>query len=272
MGPGTYTAQTMIAADALGLPLNRVRFELGESSMPNTPPHGGSMTTASVGSAVHEACLAARGKALALARTDARSPLHGAGDDEIAVADGQAFLKRDPSRGESYAEILGRSRTGNIEATVESNRGEEGKQYSMRAFGAHFVEVRVDPDLGQVRVARIVSAIGAGRIVNPKTSRSQLTGGMVGAIGMALTEETHLDHRYGRIINPSLAEYHVPVNADVPDIETIFIEEADPHVNPLGAKGVGEIAIIGAAAITNAIFHATGKRVRELPITPDKLL
>src|SRR5581483_5254004 len=136
----------------------------------------------------------------------------------------------------------------------------------------HFVEMRVDPDLGQVRVARIVSAIGAGRIVNPKTARSQLTGGMVGAIGMALTEETHLDHRYGRIINPSLAEYHVPVNADVPDIETIFIEEADPHVNPLGAKGVGEIAIIGAAAITNAIFHATGKRIRTLPVTPDKML
>ncbi len=183
------------------------------------------------------------------------------------------FLKRDPSsRGETYAEILGQ-RTKQVEAILASEPGNEREKFSMHSFGAHFVEVRVDPDWGEVRVARVVSACGAGRIINAKTARSQAIGGIVGGIGMALREATHMDHRYGRYVNPNLGEYLVPVNADIPDIEPFFVEEYDPHVNPLGAKGLGEITIVGvAAAVANAVFHATGKRIRDLPITLDKLL
>jgi len=161
-----------------------------------------------------------------------------------------------------------------IEATVNAAPGDEMRKYSMHAFGGVFVEVAVDPDLGETRVRRIVGAYGAGRIVNPKTTRSQAIGGMVGGIGMALMEHSVVDGRNGRVPNANLAEYAVPVHADSPPVlDTIFVEEHDPHVNPLGVKGVGEIAIVGvAAAIANAVYHATGKRIRELPITPEKLL
>jgi xanthine dehydrogenase YagR molybdenum-binding subunit len=217
---------------------------LGDSTMPNTPPHGGSMTMASVGSAVQAACRKAREEALA----------RGGGGDDLAAA-----MRR-----------IGQP----VEATANVQPGEEMKQFSMHAFGAVFAEVAVDPDLGETRVRRIVGAYGAGRIVNPKTTRSQAIGGMIGGIGMALMEHSLVDPRNGRVPNANLAEYAVPVHADSPPVmETIFVEEHDPHVNPLGVKGVGEIAIVGAAsAIVNAIYHATGKRIRELPVTPDKLL
>jgi xanthine dehydrogenase YagR molybdenum-binding subunit len=246
IGPGTYTSMTQIAADALGLPVAKVRFELGDSDLPPAPIEGGSMTLASVGSAVHEAATMAREEVRKLAGADAA--------DDYAAA-----LKR-----------LGRDA---VEVTHKTKLEGEGDKFTMRAFGAQFVEVRVDPDLGTVRVARVVSRVAAGRIVNPKTARSQAIGGIVGGIGMALLEETVWDPRNARAVNANLADYHVPVNADIPDIDAQFIEEEDRHVNPLGAKGIAELALVGVApAVASAVYHATGKRVRDLPITPEKVL
>jgi xanthine dehydrogenase YagR molybdenum-binding subunit len=273
MGPGTYTSMTQVAADALGLVLEQVRFELGDTSLPEAPVHGGSMTMASVGPAVHEACLAARRQVLDLARGDGNSPLHGAPDDAVDFADGRIFRKDDPSAGESYGEILQSHGVDGIEAMGEAKPGDEAKRFSMHSFGAVFAEVHVDPDFGTVRVRRLVGAYGIGAVINPKIAHSQCVGGMVGGIGMALLEDARVDPRFGRVTNANLAEYLVPVHADVPELDVLFVHEHDPHVNPLGAKGVAEIAICGVApAIANAVYHATGRRVRDLPITPEKLL
>jgi xanthine dehydrogenase YagR molybdenum-binding subunit len=243
MGPGTWTSMTQVAAEALGLPIERVKFTLGDTRLPRAPIHGGSMTMASVGSAVQAACRKVR---------------------EDAIARGGANDLVDAMRRIAQP----------IEAMADVKPGDESRRFSMHAFGAVFVEVAVDPDLGETRVRRIVGAYGAGRIVNPKTSRSQCVGGMIGGIGMALMEHSVVDARNGRVPNANFAEYAVPVHADAPPLmDVIFVEEHDPHVNPLGVKGVGEIAMVGVApAIASAIFHATGKRIRELPITPDKLL
>ena len=273
MGPGTWTTMKIIGAEALALNLDRVRSELGDSTLPRAAVHGGSMTTASVGSAVHEAALAARKKVFELAQKDSRSPLKGATEDQVVYADGRISLKSDPSRGETYSDILRRNNQDVIEATVDSSPGDENRKYSMHAFGAHFAEVRIDEELGVLRVTRFVTACGAGRIVNQRTAVTQLTGAVVGGIGQALFEETMIDHRMGRIVNSSLAEYHVPVNADVQHVEAFFVEELDDKVNPLGAKGIGEVGYVGvSSAIANAVFNATGKRVRTLPITLDKLM
>jgi xanthine dehydrogenase YagR molybdenum-binding subunit len=264
---------TQIAADALGLPAAQVRFELGDSSFPKAPVEGGSMTVASVGPAVQGAAAAVRDKLLELARGDARSPLHKVAADAVAVADGRFFLKAEPTRGETYADVLKRHEKEQVEATYEAKPGDERKKFSMHAFGAHFVEVRVDPDFGTVRVGRVVSGFAAGRIINPKTANSQAIGGVVGGLGMALLEEGIRDVRNGRVVNADLEKYMVPVNADVPDLEAFFVKEDDPHVNPLGAKGLAELSLVGvAAAVANAVYHATGRRVRDLPITPEKLL
>jgi xanthine dehydrogenase YagR molybdenum-binding subunit len=243
MGPGTWTSMTQVAAETLGLPIERVRFTLGDTRLPKAPVHGGSMTMASVGSAVQAACRKARDDALARG---------GANDLTDAIR------------------RIGQP----VEALADVKPGDEAQRFSMNSFGAVFVEVAVDPDLGETRVRRIVGAYGAGRIVNPKTTRSQCIGGMIGGIGMALMEHSVVDVRNGRVPNANFAEYVVPVHADAPPImDVIFVEEHDPHVNPLGVKGVGEIAMVGIApAIANAVFHATGKRIRELPITPDRLL
>ena len=243
MGPGTWTSMTQVAAETLGLPIERVKFTLGDTRLPKAPVHGGSLTMASVGSAVQAACRKAREDALA----------RGGANDL-----GEAMRR------------VGQP----IEVSADTKPGDEAQRFSMHAFGAVFVEVAVDPDLGETRVRRIVGAYGAGRIVNPKTTRSQCIGGMIGGIGMALMEHSVVDGRTGRVVNANFAEYAVPVHADAPPVmDVIFVEEHDPHVNPLGVKGVGEIAMVGVApAIANAVFHATGKRIRELPITPDKLL
>jgi xanthine dehydrogenase YagR molybdenum-binding subunit len=273
MGPGTWTTMKIIGAEALALNLDRVRSELGDSTLPKAAVHGGSMTTASVGSAVYEASLAARAKLLDLAKNDPRSPLKGATAEQVAFADGRISLKSDASRGETYSDILRRNRLESIEATVDSKPGDEFAKFSMHAFAAHFAEVRVDSELGVLRVSRFVSGCGGGRIMNDQTARTQITGAVVGGIGMALTEETVMDHRMGRIVNSSLAEYHVPVNADIPKLEAFFVEERDDKVNPLGAKGIGEVGYVGvASAVANAVFHATGRRIRQLPITLDKLI
>ena len=189
------------------------------------------------------------------------------------AADGKLFLKKEPERGETYAEILKRHKKQSMEVTQESKPGAEHKKFSMHALGVQFVEVRVDPDFGTVRVARVVSGFAAGRIINPKTAHSQAIGGIVGGLGMALLEEGVRDRRNGRMINANLEQYMVPVNAEVPKMDVFFVDEEDKHVNPLGAKGLAELSLVGVApAVANAVYHATGKRIRDLPITPDKLL
>ena len=273
MGPGTYTTMTIIASETLGIPSDRIKFELGDSSFPFAPPHGGSMTTASVGSAVKAVCEKARSQALALAKQHSDSPLARTKEDELKVADGKLFAGDNSSEGISYAEILAQANQESIEVEAASAPGDEKQKYSMHSFSATFVEVRVDELLGDINVTRVVSAIDVGRIINAKTATSQTIGGVVGGIGMALQEHTYQDTRYGNYVNSNLGEYHVPVNADIPEIEAIFCGKPDYNANPLGARGIGEIAIVGtAAAVANAIYHATGKRVRDLPITPDKLL
>ncbi len=273
LGTGTYTVMTQTAADALGLPPERVRFELGDTLMPETPVSGGSQTAASTGSAVKAAGLAVRAKAIALAIADSASPLSGLTAEDVGVKDGRMFSLADPAKGETYTALLTRQGLPSLDAKVESKPGEEKDKYAMHSFGAVYVEVHVDPDLGEVRIARVVAAYGVGNILNAKTANSQLKGGIIFGIGMALLEETLTDRRTGRVMNADLAEYHVPVNADVPDIDITFVPETDPYVNPLGVKGIGEIGITGVvAAIANAVYHATGKRVRDLPVTLDKVI
>lgn len=273
IGTGTYTVMTQVAADALGLPPDRVLFELGDTNMPETPVSGGSQTAASVGSAVQAAAAAVRRKIIGLAIADIASPLHGAVESDVQVRDGRMLLGSDASRGETYAALIARSGGTPVEAKDRAAPGAEKDEYSMHAFGSVFTEVHVDRDLGQIRVPRVVAVYGVGHILNAKTARSQLIGGIVYGLGMALMEETHIDSRNGRYVNASLEQYHVPVNADVGTIDVSFVDEDDPHVNPLGVKGIGEIGITGlAASVANAVYHATGTRVRDLPITLDKLL
>jgi xanthine dehydrogenase YagR molybdenum-binding subunit len=273
IGPGTYTVMTMIAAEYLGLKLEQVKFELGDTKLPRAPSQGGSWTTASVGSAVCGAALAIGTKLLALANQEANSPLKGAASSDVEMLDGQLRLKSDPDRSVNISAVMKRNGLSEITETFESRPSEERQKYAMLAHGAQFIEVKVDPDVGTVHVTRAIELSACGKIMNPKASHSQEIGGVVWGIGMALQEATEIDHRYGRIMNPNLQHYHVPVNADVLEIETIFVEEEDKVVNPLGVKGMGELGMVGIpAAIANAVFHATGKRIRDLPITPEKLL
>jgi xanthine dehydrogenase YagR molybdenum-binding subunit len=270
LGTGAYTVMTQVAADALGLPPGKVQFDLGDTQMPQTPMSGGSWTTATVGSAVKRAAAELREKVIGLAAGDAGSPLHGVDPKQVRVEDGVLSLG---SKRESFAALMERQKLPSIDAQAEAAPGPESKKYSMHAFGAQFAEVRVDPDLGEIRVSRWTGAFGVGTVMNAKTARSQLMGGIIMGIGMALMEKSVLDPRTGRFVTQDLADYHVPVNPDVPDIDVLFVPEHDPHVNDIGAKGIGEIGITGvAAAVANAVFHATGKRVRELPLTLDKLL
>jgi xanthine dehydrogenase YagR molybdenum-binding subunit len=273
LGTGTYTVMTQIAADNIGLPPDRVVFRLGDTRFPETPVSGGSQTAASTGSAVMLAARALREKLVQMAISDPQSPLNGLGANDVIIDNGWLTSRNNTSTRETLMTLMQRQGKDNVEAYADAKPGEERKNYSMYAFGAQFAEVKVDEDLGQVRVTRMVGAFAAGRILNAKTARSQLMGGMIWGIGMALMENTIVDPVRGRIVNANLAEYHVPVNMDVPDIDVITVDEEDPYVNPAGVKGIGEIGITGApAAIANAVYHATGKRIRELPITADKLL
>lgn len=272
LGTGAYTAFTQIAADALGLPPERVKFELGDSSLPPAPVAGGSNSTASVGQAIVAATATLRGKLAQMATADPRSLLNGVPPDRIALGGGELFDEQDKSKREKLEKVIGRNGKTPIEADGSSAPGEERKKYAFQSFGCHFVEVKVDEPLARVRVTRVVSAIDNGRVINRKTGRSQILGGVIMGVGMALMEETVFNPD-GRPINANLADYAVCVNPDIHDIDVHFIDRPDPYINAMGARGIGEIAIVGvAAAVANAVYHATGKRVRELPITPDKLL
>ena len=273
IGPGTYTVMTMIAAEFLGLTLEKVKFELGDTDQPRAPAQGGSWTTSSVGSAVRGAALTITEKLLSLANQDAGSPLRGASIDEVEMFENRLRLKSDAARSVDIAAIMQRAGTQELTEVYDSKPSPEREKYASLAHGAQFVEVKVDPELGTVRVSRVIEITACGKILNPLASHSQEIGGVVWGIGMALEEATEIDHRYGRIMNASLQHYHVPVNADIHAIETIFVEEDDTVVNPLGVKGMGELGMVGIpAAIANAVYHATGKRIRDLPITPDKLV
>jgi xanthine dehydrogenase YagR molybdenum-binding subunit len=263
---------TQIAAEMLGVPLENVTARLGDSSLPDAPVEGGSFTTSSVGSAIHMACRAVQEELLGLARKMAGSPLAGAPLDDVVFAEGRIWRRDDECRAVSVADAMREGKAKRIEKTASAEPKEDGK-YAHCTHSAVFVEVKIDEQLGVIRCTRVVSAVAAGRILNPKIAGSQILGAVVGGIGMALHEETAADHRFGRFMTHNLADYHVPVNADVHAIDVIFVEERDDEINPLGVKGVGEIGIVGtAAAVANAVYHATGRRVRDLPITLDKLM
>ncbi len=274
MGQGAGTALAQIAADALGLDLNRLDFRSGTSDLPDGGIAGGSAHTATAGTAIHNAGADAIARLAELATSDERSPLFGAGNAGVIARGGRLHRRDDEKRSESYADILARAGLAQIggRGTIAADPFAPS-DYAKHAHGAVFAEVKVDPDLGQIRATRLVGAFAAGRIINPRLVRSQLNGGMIWGVSFALHERAVIDPRSGRPMNANLAEYHVPVNADVPFLEAILVEENDPHVNPLGIKGVGEIGITGSAgAVANAVWHATGVRVRDFPITLDRLL
>jgi xanthine dehydrogenase YagR molybdenum-binding subunit len=273
IGTGTYTILTQIAADALGLRMEDVTARIGDSSLPEAPVEGGSWTAASAGSAVLLACGTVRETLLRHARGMEGSPLANASLEHVEFRGGLIVRRGAPGEAVSIVEVMRAAGLDRIEAEETAAPNAETKEkFSQYTHAAVFAEVRVDEELGVVRVTRVVDAVAAGKIINPQTARSQIIGGVVFGVGMALHEESMLDHRLGRFVNRNLAEYHVPAHADIPEIEVIFVDEHDDEANPLGVKGLGEIGIVGtAAAIANAIYHATGKRVRSLPITIDKL-
>ncbi|MFN7963674.1 MAG: xanthine dehydrogenase family protein molybdopterin-binding subunit [Thermoanaerobaculia bacterium] len=273
LGTGMYTLMAQVAAEELGLPLARVRAELGDSSLPPAAIAGGSMSTASVLPAVVAAARSALANLASLAVADPASPLAGLPPAELLARDGKLASRSDASKAESFTAIFARLGRAAVEATESAAPGPESRELATASFGAHFVAVRVHRHTLEVRVNAALSVINAGRILNPTTARSQIQGGVIWGIGMALMEESHLDPATGRFTTADLGAYHVPVNLDVPRIEVEFVGEPDTQFNPLGARGIGEIGITGlAAAIANAVFNATGRRVRELPLTPDRLL
>ena len=294
LGTGTYTVITQVAADCLGIAPDKVRFELGDSVLPTTNISGGSMGAGTFASSVYTASQDLWEKLTKVAVKDAKSPLFRAKPADVEVVKGRLQLKASPAKGEEFAALMKRANLTDLEGFGQGQYGagyeaaqaggaapaksddagkEGGGGHAMHSFGAHFCEVRVDPELGTIRVTKWVSVVAGGRILNPKTARSQVIGGATMGIGAALMEQTVRDPNLARYTNASLADYHVPVNADIPDMTVEFIDEHDPYINALGVKGIGEIAIVGtAAAVGNAIFHATGRRLRDLPMTPSKVL
>ena len=295
IGTGTYTVLAQTASDALGVPVERIDVKIGDSSLPPSPLAGGSQSTASIHPAALEACILLRKNLVAMSIADVASRLHGRKPEEIGFKDGKLFVLTDENVSDSYVDIISRSKQPGLEACattlpvsgagltipsarctpaeIPADQNSDVKQYSFHSFGAQFAEVWVDEDLGTIRVARFTSVHDVGRIMNEKTARSQIIGGVIFGIGAALMEATEYDKRWGNPVVRTLADYHVPVNLDIPPIDVHFIGKPDPHISPIGARGIGEIGITGvAAAVANAVFNATGKRLRDLPLTPDKLM
>ncbi|MBL7747561.1 MAG: xanthine dehydrogenase family protein molybdopterin-binding subunit [Chitinophagaceae bacterium] len=273
MGPGTSTAMVTIGAELMGLPMNKIKFELGDTDLPPGPTQGGSGSTSAVGAAINAVCdsLKQTLKEMAIQQVPAFST---AKPEDVQYKKGMLFFKSDKTISISYTDLLQQSGKPEIEVIKDSARASaEAQKYAMHSFSVHFVKLQVHPVTGVIRLEHIVSTADAGKIITPKPARSQMVGGAVGGIGMALTEEVVIDHHFGRYVNSNFGDYHVPVNADTPIIDVLFADKPDPIINPMGSKGIGEIALVGVApAIANAVYNATGKRVRELPITPDKLL
>ncbi len=295
IGTGTYTIMAQTAADALGIPVKMITVKLGDSSLPPAPVSGGSTTAASVNPAVLAAGEMLRNDLMKLAVADTKSKLHARNIAELDVIDGRLFLIDDSSISDLYVNIMRRNKKPMMEvcttampasgsglgspqvpcnlAPLKEDENSDEKKYAFHSFGAQFAEVWVDEDFGTIRVKRFVSVHDAGRIMNEKTGRSQIIGGVIYGLGAALMEETIHDKRWANPVTRTLADYHVPVNLDVPPIDVYFIGKPDPHISKIGARGIGEIGITGvAAAVANAVFNATGKRLRDLPLTPDKLL
>ncbi|GAB3635821.1 molybdopterin-dependent oxidoreductase [Hymenobacter arcticus] len=273
-GPGTATVMTQVAADASGIAPANIRFELGDSALPPAPGQFGSHTTASVGAAVHAACTALRQQLLQLAATAPGAPFGPSKASDLSTDNGTVFVASQPARRQPYGEVLRQHQLPALDVTQQAPAVDAKGPYSTKSFCANFVEVHIHPLTREVRVARVVSVLDVGRVLNPQTARSQVYGSIAWGIGLALMEEAVFDHHYGRATAHDLASYHLATQADIPpSIDVQFLNQPDPYLNALGAKGLGEIGLIGlTAAIANAVYHATGKRVRELPITPDKLV
>ncbi len=274
IGTGTYTAMCIIAAEAMGLPLEHVKFQLGDSTLPIAPVEGGSSHVATIGSAVQGVCEKLRTALYKMARSAPGSPFAKAKLADVRFADGAMMLASHPAVAMTLPAILAASGAAQVaEKYMMLPAVLKQRKFHRSTHSAVFCEVRVDEEFGTVRVMRVVSAVAAGRIINAKAARSQIVGGVVWGISQALHEETHTDHTLGRFMNHNLSEYHVPVNADIHDIDVIFVDEDDRIVSRLGAKGVGEIGQVAvAAAVCNAIYHATGRRVRSTPMTPEKIM
>lgn len=272
IGTGTYTIMSQVAADTLGVPIENVTIKLGDSTLPQSPVEGGSWIAASVSNGIVTTGNAIRDELLKMAQSMPDSPLKGARADDVTLANGAITSKKNPRSTIPIAEAMRHASAERITQEKATQFEKDGK-HAHNTHSAIFAEVKVDEQIGVIRVTRLVSAVAAGRILNLKTARSQVMGGMIWGMGMALHEETLVDPRFGRVMNANIAEYHVPVNADVHDVEVIFVEEQDTIVNPMGIKGLGEIGIVGVpAAVANAVYHATGVRVRDLPITLDKVV
>lgn len=272
MGPGTSTAMVKIGSELMGLAADKVEFELGDTDLPPGPTQGGSGSTSAVGTAITAVCdeMKKNLKELAIGHAAAFTGLK---PGELDYANGLLFIKNDKSKSIHFTDLLTLAGKPMIEIIKESERlSAEARKYAMNSFSVHFVKLHVHPLTGVIKLKHIVSTADAGKIIAYNPARSQMVGGAVGGVGMALMEETLIDPRYGRYINANFADYHVPVHADIPKIDVLFTDQPDYIINPMGSKGIGEIALVGVApAVMNAVFNATGKRIRELPITPDKL-
>jgi xanthine dehydrogenase YagR molybdenum-binding subunit len=275
MGPGTATMMTAVASDAMGLAPNKIKVEMGSTGLPPGPMQGGSTVTASVGSAVHDVCLALKEQLAVLAGKEGSVFRNVNGQqlktEDLVFSESGVSLRKDDSTKVSYSDLLKQNNLPALEVTKESKGTQQ--PYSSYSFSVHFVKLRVHTPTGKIKIDHVVSCADAGAILSLKTAEGQMIGGAVGGIGMALMEDLVIDHRFGRPINNNLADYHLPVNADIPNVDVLFVNKKDPYINPLGTKGLGEIALVGVApAVANAVFNATGKRIRSLPITLDKLM
>jgi xanthine dehydrogenase YagR molybdenum-binding subunit len=273
LGTGTYTIMAQVAAATLKMPVHLMDAKLGDTTMPKAPVSGGSQSAASVTPAVQAAAKQAQLKLLTAAVADAGSPLHGMNPQELDFEDGRMIERGKPESGETFAAFLARNGNKPVGAMASAEPDQDTEQYSTHSWGATFAEVGVDETLGMVRVHRVTGVYDVGTLLSGKTGKSQFIGGIVWAVSLALFEDTHLDPRTGRAVNNNLAEYHVPVNLDIGEIDVSAVGIPDKKFDPLGARGIGEIGITGAsAAVANAIYHATGKRIRNAPITPDVLM